>query len=183
MFNYLRKVLLHRSLQRLVEHSKRRRQSFNFETARSIALLFDASEEETRKIVAMWAEAFVEREHRKRLHVLAFVDDAHLVGQSRFPQFTARDLRWYGRIEGLAVTRFLAQTPDLLLCFNPHQQPTIQWVAAASKASMKVGSSNTPPHDFDVVIETPADKDIQFFFRQVAHYLSKIVPAHYEQPA
>ncbi|MCS7035350.1 MAG: hypothetical protein RMJ33_00695 [Saprospiraceae bacterium] len=183
MLDRLRLALLRRSLRQLVERSKRRRTPHTFDTARSIALLFDASEEETRKIIALWTEAFAEREHRKRLHVLAFVDDAHTVGQSRFPQFTSRDLSWRGRLEGPAVEHFLAETPDLLLCFNPRQLLPIQWVAAASKAAMKMGNTNVPPHDFDFVLETPPNKDIQFFLREATHYLSKIVPAHHEQPA
>ncbi len=183
MLDRLRMALLRRSLRQLVEHSKRRRRPHTFDTARSVALLFDASEEETRKIVALWAEGFTEREHRKRLHVLAFVDDAHTVGQSRFPQFTAQDLGWRGRLEGPAVEHFLAETPDLLLCFNPRQLLPVQWVAAASKATMKIGNTNEPPHDFDLVVETPPEKDIQFFLREATHYLSKIVPVHHEQPA
>ncbi len=181
MLDQLRTILLRRSLRKLAERTQRRRCPHTFDSARSVALLFDASEEETRKIVTLWAESFTEREHRKRLHVLAFVDDTHTVGQSRFPQFTSRDLRWHGRLVGPAIERFLSETPDLLLCFNPRQLLPIQWAAAASNAAMKIGNSNEPPHDFDFVVETPPDKDIQFFLRETAHYLSKIAPAYHEQ--
>ncbi len=177
MLNQVRAVLLRRSLHRLVESPRRRRRPHTLETARSVGLLFDASEEETRKVIALWAEGFIEREPRKRLQVLGFVDDEHRVGQTRFPQFTAKDVRWHGQIGGPAVERFLEQTPDLLLCFNPLQCLPIQWVAAASKAGMKIGSTALEPHDFDFIVETPPEKGAQFFLRELDFYLSKIVPA------
>ncbi len=183
MFERLRTALLQRSLRRLVEHSKRRRYPYTLQTARSVALLFDASEEETRKIITLWAEGFAEREPRKRLLLLGFVDDEHVVGQTRFPQFTSKEIRWNGQPAGAAVERFLEETPDLLLCFNPRQLMPIQWVAAASKANMKIGNVNVQPNDFDFILETPPEKDAYFFLREVAFYLSKIIPAHHEQLA
>jgi hypothetical protein len=90
MFGRLRMALLRRSLQHLVAQPRRQRRPHTLESARSIALLFDASEEETRKVMTLWAESFIEREPRKRLHMLGFIDNEHTVGQTRFPQFTAQ---------------------------------------------------------------------------------------------
>ncbi len=184
MLRQLRMAMLSRSLRRLAERTKRRRCPHTLETARAIGLLFDASEEETRRIVALWAEGFAEREPRKHLHTLAFIDDDHIVGQTRFPQFTFRDAQWHGRVQSPAIEHFLSEPLDLLLCYNPHQQLPIQWVALASKASMKVGDTPLETHDFDLVIETPPGKDVHFFLREVAFYLSKITPvSRHEQPA
>ncbi len=183
MLSQLRMALLRRSLHNLVAHPRRQRRPHTLESARSVALLFDASEEETRKVMTLWAESFVEREPHKRLYVLGFIDDEHTVGQSRFPQFTAKELRWYGRISSPAVERFLREEPDLLLCFNPQRRLLIHWVATASAAHMKIGSAPQEPHDFDFILEAPADKGGHFFLREVAFYLSKIVPVHHEQPA
>jgi len=183
MFGRLRMALLRRSLQHLVAQPRRQRRPHTLESARSVALLFDASEEETRKVMTLWAESFIEREPRKRLHMLGFIDNEHTVGQTRFPQFTAKELRWYGRINSPAVERFVREAPDLLLCFNPQHRLPIHWVATASAAHMKIGSASQEPNDFDFILEVPADKGGHFFLREVAFYLSKIVPVHHEQPA
>jgi hypothetical protein len=45
---------------------------------------------------------------------------------------------------------------------------------------MKIGTTTSVPHDFDMVLETPAEKGIRFFVDQLDLYLKKIIPSKHE---
>jgi len=179
MLEKLRTFFLKRLLHRTLAEQNRKRKVHTIQSARAIAIIFDATEEKDRKDVLALMEMFQE-EQRKKVRLLGFVDDKQPLGQTQFPQFTPKDLKWNGKLVSEAVDTFLADNPDLLLCLNKNQVLSMAWVAAASKAAMKIGSAATPPHDFDMVLETPAEKGVRFFMDQLELYLNKIVPSKHE---
>jgi hypothetical protein len=179
MLENLRTFFLKRLLRRTLAGQNRQRKVYTIQSARTIAILFDATEEKDRKDVLALVELWQE-EHRKKVRLLGFVDNKQPLGQTQFPQFTPKDLKWNGTLVSEAAKTFLEDKPDLLLCLNKNQVLPLAWVAAASKAAMKIGSATPPPHDFDMVLETPAEKGVRFFVDQLELYLNKIVPSKHE---
>lgn len=179
MLTNLRTALLRRSIRQMLANHLRRRKTHTIQSARSIGILFDATEEKDRKEVLQWAHT-LEEDQRKKVRLLGFVDSKQPLGQTHFPQFTQKDLRWNGQPTGEGVDKFLNESLDLLLCLNKNQVLSMTWIAIAAKASMKIGTETTAPHDFDLVLETPAAKGVRFFVDQLEFYLGKIVPSKHE---
>ncbi len=179
MLKTLRLALFRNAYRRTLTAQKRRRKTHTLESAHTIGILFDATEEKDRREVLELAEQLESK--RKKARLLGFVDIKKPLGQTLFPQFTQKDLRFNGVPDGEAIKAFVAENFDLLICLNPEHVPALQWIAAASHAAMKIGTATTAQaNDFDLVVETPADKGIRFFIQQLDLYLDKIVLTKYE---
>lgn len=181
MLKTLRLALFRNAYRRTLATQKRRRRTHTLESAHSIGIAFDATEEKDRHEVLEWVEYLTEK--RKKVRLLGFVDIKKPLGQTLFPQFTQKDLRFNGIPRGEAIQAFVSEHFDLLLCLNPEHVPALRWVAAASQAAMKIGTAAAPPHDFDLVLETPAAKGVRFFIDQLDLYLDKIVLTKHEPAA
>ncbi len=171
--------LLRRSLRQTLTAQNRKRKAHTLESARTIGILFDATEEKDRKDVLGLVRS-LEDGQKKKVRLLGFVNSKQPLDQTQFPQFTQKDVRWNGKLDSMAVVNFVAEKFDLLLCLDKDHTLPIAWVAAASRAAMKIGTTTPPPHDFDMVLETPADKGVRFFIDQLNLYLGKIVPSKHE---
>lgn len=179
MFENIRAALLKRAVRQLLAAQKRRRKTHTLDSARSIGILFDATEEKERQQVFDFAQSL--KNPTKKVRLLGFIDlKKGALGQTQFPQFTQKDQRWNGIPHSEAVDGFVAESFDVLLCLNSRQLPLLEWVAAASKAAMKIGTYTEHPNDFDLMLETPAEKGVRFFMDQLDLYLDKIVPSKHE---
>lgn len=172
-------VFFGRLLRQTLANQRRRRKTHTLESARTIGILFDATEENDRREVLELAHT-LEEKRRKKVRLLGFVDNKHPLGQTQFPQFTQKELHWNGKPKSEAVAVFVADPVDLLLCLNKSEVPWINWAAAASLAAMKIGTATRAPHDLDMILETPAEKGISYFVKQLDVYLDKIVPSTHE---
>ena len=182
MFENIRSALLKRSLRHHLKTQKRRRKTHTLESARHIGILFDATEEKDRLEVLDFAHRL--EGPTKKVRLLGFVDIKKIaLGQTQFPQFTQKDRGWNGIPNSTAVHDFVAEKFDLLLCLDSHEIPLLEWVAASSPAAMKIGAYTEHPNDFDLMLETPAEKGVRFFIDQLDLYLDKIVPSRYEPAA
>ena len=179
MLEKLRSAFFRRLLRQTLAAQKRQRKTHTLDSAHSIAILFDATHETDRKNVLDFTTKLKE-EQRKKVRLLGFVDAKHPLGQTIFPQFTQKELRWNGKPFGKATEDFLDEKYDLLLCLNKTEVPSLHWLACAAQAHMKIGTATTASHDFDLMLETPAEKGVPFFVDQLHLYLEKIVPTKYE---
>lgn len=160
---------------------QRRRKIHTLKSARSIGILFDATSEKNRKEVLQFAASL--EKSGKKIRLLGFIDGPNPAEQSQFPQFTQKDRHWTGIPKSEALSGFVADSFDVLLCLNPEQVLLLDWAAAAAQAAMKIGTFTEGPNDFDMLLETPVDKGIRFFMDQLDLYLNKIVPSNYEPAA
>lgn len=182
MLEAIRAALLRRSLRQLLATQKRRRKTHTLESARSIGILFDATVEKDRLEVLEFAHSL--ENPLKKVRLLGFVDIKKIaLGQTQFPQFTQKETGWNGIPKSPEVTAFIGEKFDLLLCLNSAQWPLLDWVAASSPAAMKIGTYTEHLNDFDMLLETPAEKGVRFFVDQLDLYLHKIVPSRYESAA
>lgn len=177
MLESLRTALLRRSLRHILAAQKRRRHTHTLQTARSIGILFDGTEEKDRREILDFAHSL--ESPTKKIRLLGFVDVSHPLGQTLFAQFTQKDLGWMGKPRTEAIDTFVHEPLDVLICLNPRQVELVEWVAAASQAAMKIGTYTDLPNDFDLMLETPAEKGPQYFVSQLEIYLKKIVPTNY----
>ena len=180
MLEKIRAIFFPGLLRKTIANQSRKRKAHTIASAQTVGILFDASEEKDRLDILHFEEKLKEVLPRKRVRLLGYVDNEHTLGQTLFPQFTPKDLRWNGKPAGDAIDAFLKEDIDLLICLNTRDIPAMAWVAAAIRAAMKIGTQTKLQHDFDMILETPPEKGVPFFVEQLEFYLNKIIPAqHY----
>lgn len=175
MLDKLRSALFRRLLRQTLAAQNRQRKIYTLQSAHTIGILFDGTEETDRKDVLKFANRLKEKE-RKQVRLLGFVDSKQPLGQTLFPQITQKELRWNGKPAGEATDTFLNEKYDLLLCLNQQKSSVLDWLAIATQASTKIGTATDTLHDFDIMLETPSGKGVPFFIEQLDHYLDKIIP-------
>lgn len=173
MLESLRIALFNKTLRRVLATQKRRRQAHNFQSAKTIGILFDATSEKTRHEVMDYARQLVER--GKSLRLFGYFKTKQPPEGHAFNFFYQKETTWTGIPKSEKALAFAKEKFDLLIYLDPEECHPLEWVAASSQAAMKVGYATDRPNDFDLLLETPADKGLRFFIEQLHLYLDKIV--------
>lgn len=173
MLEFIRSALYKKSLQRVLTTQKRRRQAHNFNSAKKIGILFDATTEKTRHEVMVYASQLVER--GKSVRLFGYFKTKQPPESHTFNFFYQKETTWTGVPKSEKATAFAQEKFDLLIYLDPEECLPLEWLAAASQASMKVGYATDRPNDFDLLLETPGDKGLPYFIEQLHLYLDKIV--------
>ena len=141
-------LLLRKQAQQAKTLTHLRRRLLDANAAKTVALLYDATVESER--MAVWAYAKKLAEAGKKVQLLGYLAAAELpaellaqsqrfVGHERSQFFCQTDLNWSKIPQGEALKRFAAETFDWLLCLYIVPQPQLDFLAASSAASARVG--------------------------------------------
>ncbi len=148
-----------------------------FEQARSIGILYDASEMQSYDIVKNYVKDI--RARHKEVLALGFVDKKDLP-QMQFAKlgldfFTRRDLNWYMVPKGSVVTNFINTEFDILINLCSGRNFPLQYISALSKAKFRIGTFTEGNTSFyDLLIDLKGDKNLKHMIHQVDHYMNII---------
>lgn len=173
MLESLRIALYKKSLNKLLASQKRRRQAHNMNSAKTVGILFDATSEKTRREVMQFAHELEEK--GKRVRMFGYFKSKQPPEGHPFNFFFQKETTWAGVPKSEKALEFAKEKFDLLIYLDPEECQPLEWLAAASQAAMKIGYATDRTNDFDLLLETPADKDIHFFIEQLHLYLGKIL--------
>lgn len=173
MFEKLRSALFKKSLRRELATHKRQRKSHTLESARTIGIIFDATQEKHKQETLEFARNLEKK--GKKVQLLAYVKTKVAPTGLDFDFFFQKELDWIGTPKSEKALAMVKEKPDLLLCLNPADEAPLAWVAAHAQAAMKIGFPSDYPNDFDMILEIPAEKGIRYFTEQLHLYLDKIV--------
>ena len=173
MLESIRIALYKKSLQRVLAAQKRRRQAHNFISAKKIGILFDATMEKTRHEVMAYASQLVER--GKSVRLFGYFKTKQPPEGHSFNFFFQKETTWAGVPKSEKALDFAKEKFDLLIYLDPEECHPLEWLAASSQAAMKIGFATERPNDFDLLLETPAEKGLHFFIEQLHLYLGKIL--------
>ncbi len=168
MLNYL----LKRKLRYQAGRPNRKRETHSLRTARSIALLFDATHNDFRQEAIHWARH--QEKDGKKVYLLGYFDHRQPPDNPGFPFFSKKQRTLNGAWNTTALDTFAHEQPDLLVTLNPSDLLAIAYAAVLSQARMKVGRPTAWPQDYDLMIEVPEQKGVAFFFEQMNVYLDKL---------
>jgi hypothetical protein len=173
MFRQLRQNMGLRALSAWLKTAKCQRKVHTLATARTIGLVFDASADAVRRESTEWAKQ-LEKEGKK-VQLLGYLDQPKPPATApEFDYFFEKELAWDLRAKSPKALAFEKEAFDMLLCINPNGHLPIAWVAAQSKAAMKIGMVTELPNDLDMQVDTPADKGVKYFAEQLRQYLTSI---------
>jgi hypothetical protein len=163
-------------LKRKVAKLERQRQVFNFDTARSIGVIFDASLQQNYEKVCKLLNFMIEK--KIRVVAIGYIENENAKNmysyQSGVNFFTSNNLNWcrFPNIE--SVTSFIDLKLDILIDLTTDSWLPVDYVLALSKAKFKVGRYQNSTTYYDMMIDVSKNPSTDFLITQVKHYLSVI---------
>jgi len=167
-----------RVLKNKLKSYKRETQVYNFETAKSAVILFDAQIEKGFSVVKDF-HGFL-NEKGITCTVYGFTDQKEVPKDMLFWKdyhiITRRNLNWYLQPRGEAATLYNQENPDLLFDFSLEPRIELQFLVQLSPARFKIGSYTEEKNDYDLMINLAQQKDMAYLSEQVKHYVSMLNP-------
>lgn len=166
-------------ISRNISRIKRNVQFSNFDSAKSIALLFTIGNKSEFEIVKNYYKE-IESENVKT-HALGFTkkpDDIGKVyfGQGDFNFYSEKHISNFGKIKEVVVSDFVKQDFDILINLSSINNFYIEYVFALSIAKFKVSGIIDCKYS-DLNINFSREKGLEYFISQVNHYLRTIKKA------
>jgi hypothetical protein len=119
------------------------------------------------------------RDQKKKVKVLVQYtgkeEPAVQYSKLEYDFYGVKMLDWTGRPSGHIVQNFIDEPFDLLLDLNDGKSFALYCVGGLSRASFKIGRyEEDGEHLHDMLIDSPADKGLKFYLRQIDTYLQLI---------
>jgi hypothetical protein len=165
-----------RALRKALDRQPPARRSIHYDKARLIGILFDASELEERNSVVRFAEKL--RQSGKKVSMLGFFDHAVESTDFLFPIFTEANFDWMLRPKGEALKHFLQEPQDLLIHAGVHGNMFAEFIAASSKAKLRVGPYTGRTECYELMVDVSGNTDVNYYLKQVEFLLEKTNPRH-----
>lgn len=143
----------------------------NFQTARTIGILFDATDPTRRDVVLKYVEDI--RKENKTVKTLGFFNNKLDNNNFTFNYFNVKDLDWMYRPKGEDVSFFMDQNFDLLINVDPETNIHTEYIAALSKANLRVGPYTENTYCYDLMIDSAGSKDLNHFIQEIGRLLLK----------
>ncbi len=144
--------------------------SVSFNEARRIGILFNASDEEQRSNVRLYADR-LKKKHNKKVELLGFYNDKEEhEKEAEFKYYTKKDLNWF-YVPGKAdVKGFVGEKFDILVNFISEPSVHSEWIMTLSHAKFRVGRYTNSTDSLDLMIDEKK-KDPAHFIGLVDMYL------------
>jgi hypothetical protein len=161
--------------QQIVANSIKRKAHQDVKT---VGILFDASVQEHREIVAQQAENL--RVKGKKVRIFGFFNDKNPHEGTPYQYFTLKDLDWKSvpKKEATLIADFVKQPFDLLYTYVIGENKIIDYLTAVSQANFKAGYFTETHNESQLMIDIHESVDLRQLVRQIDHYLAKINKKH-----
>ena len=153
----------------------RQKQFVKLQEAKSVGLLFDATDREHFELIKKFIQQL--KEHCKGIHAVGFIDakaTPHLSYiKTDIDLFNRSELKKLYQPQSPYIRTFIEAERDILIDANTANLLPLRYIAAASKARCKVGvhtAGNEQLHD--VLLNVGANNGLEFFLQQTLKYLT-----------
>jgi hypothetical protein len=156
---------------------ERKLQLCNFETAKTIGIVYDALDQEHHKKIAGFIDLLL-KTYAVQVHAVGFVLNAELrtafSGQNGCKYITQKDFTWYGDEQNSIISDFISTPYDMLLDLSIETTYPMLYLTRLSKASFKVGRYIENDMRYDLMIDVKKHETIDYLIEQIHVYLSMI---------
>lgn len=163
-------------LQQRLSTQKRKTFFRNFNEVKTVALLFNATNQQDFDLVKRYVHYL--KEEKKKVKAIGYFDASKLpefsYSRVEYAFFDNRDLNWHLKPLGNEIDDFINKEFDLLIDLNIFNDFPLYYIAVLSKAKFKIGRYKEKTNAYDLMIEFPGDKGIKYFLRNIDHYLLQI---------
>ncbi len=153
---------------------KRQRGIVNLNDAKTIGILFEATDKEEFELVKKYVLYL--KELKKKVKAVGYFSTGDTpdftYSKLEYDFFSKKDLNWYSKPSDKFVSNFIEEEFDILMDLNVHEHFPIRYIAGTSKARFKVGRQKEGDDAiYDLMIEGTEGKGLKYFLRQVDTYL------------
>lgn len=148
---------------------------FSFESAKTVGILFDATNSEDYELVKRYVVYL--REHRKKVKVIGYFSTKDIpaltYSKLEYDFFSAKEVNWLGKPSSVVINNFIQEEWDLMIDLNVHDHFPLRYIASMSKAKFKVGKYKEEDESiYDMMIDSDGTKTLKYFLRQVDIYIA-----------
>jgi hypothetical protein len=143
--------------------------------AQTVALIFDATKPENRKVVGDFADKL--RSKGKKVTLFGFFENKNQPISLTYGVFNTKNVSWKGIPSGDEVEHFLAGQFDLLYDLSLGQSLPLEWISALANAKFKIGPAIRDWVHFDLIVGGKF-QNLNHFIEQAAFYAAKITKNH-----
>ncbi len=151
---------------------KKKRRAMNFDAARNIGLLFDASKAADVQVVLNYQKEL--QNLRKKVTLLAYKDVKELTKEEDYACFCNKDLTLSMIPKTQEVLDFIDQPFDLLISLHTHESLPLEYIAATSHAHFRIGYYQEEKTDFYDFMVYGKSKSLRAMIQQMRTYLKKV---------
>ncbi len=163
-------------LKKNMKNHERKKVFHNFNTARSVGLLFDATDHGNYETARSFAKFLTEK--KLRIFGLGFADSKEVMNfyqyYTGFHFFTIKDSNWQGIPSNHNINDFINEKIDILIDLHQGENFQLEYINAMSKAAFKIGTYTPDSTHYDFMIDISTNPTADFLCEQIKHYLSII---------
>ncbi len=145
----------------------------NIEEAKTIGILFDATDIDYRKKTLAYADSL--RKQGKKVSTLAFISTVDKEATFSFEFFTLREIDWAQRPRGEAIAHWLEHDFEVLICLFPQSTKFTEYIALHTRAGLKIGPVAAKASCYDLMLDMPAKSTPQQVIQQYERVLARTV--------
>lgn len=156
--------------------SPRLRKRVNLSSAKTVGILFDATELDDRNTVLKYAKRL--KELKKKVSLLGFFNNKIDAENYTFKHINLKNIDWALRPTGEDVKAFMKDSFDVFINADPKTQIHSEYIAALSEAHLKVGPCTENTYCYDLMIDLGKSMDLNKFLQQVDFLMEKTNTRH-----
>lgn len=168
-------------LRNKLKKQKRETSVYNFDTAKSAVILFDAEIKNGFHVVKEFRKFLLDKgisctvygymDQKEIPRDMLYWKDYHII--------TRRHLNWYLMPVGEEAVIYRQEDPDMLFDFSFHPGLELQFLVQLSPARFKIGCYTSETNDYDLMINLQEQKDLAYLSEQIKHYVSMLNPVNH----
>ena len=160
-----------------LKKDRENRRIVNLYDAKTIGLVYDASEEPTYAVVSDFVRFF--QDNQKTVKALGYVNYSRLphycFPKLSYDYITKKDLNWYLKPRNTKVTDFVNEEFDILIDLCMHDCFPLKYISCISKAKFKVGKFGEKHSNiYDFMLNVDKQISLEKYIKETIHYLSII---------
>jgi len=178
----IKRKLGKRKLNKLVFHQKRRPIVSNFDSAKSIGIVYSVSTTDYQDIVEKYVNFLKGEIGFKKIKVLGYFEGPKLpsfvINQSlKYSYFTNKKVDFYYFGNCKEVSSFIKEDFDILIDLSQDFHVPIKHVVASSKSRFKIGRLNEENEKFyDFMVDMPENTPVSKYITQINVFLTQVNP-------
>lgn len=153
------------------------RQPVSFKGSKTVGLLFDATEPWKLDIIKNYVQKLTKQE--KKVTVLAFFNDKQKRDHYLYKFFNREQLDKTLIPNTSDVKDFIDKPFDILINLSLEELVSLEYIAALSKAHLRIGPSTDKLYCYDLMIDV-GNENLDFFIAQIDYFLNTVKNKRHE---
>jgi hypothetical protein len=148
-----------------------------FESAKSIGIIYNVSDDKSYKLIASFSKNLRER-GIKDIYALGYIitknRPAFIAAERGFDYFSPKDLNWFYIPQSKNISDFIEKKFDILLDLSTKKYFPVEYIISLSQAGFIAGADSSENNLYDITISTENKNDTDFIIKNITHYIQLI---------